>query len=71
MALWKFGHFKLVSKISRKLFELGAWNLGILCRLPVKRLSKLQNFLWNYGIANSAMFRDKQMLDIVFYKHQL
>ena len=27
MALWKFGHFKLVSKISRKLFELGAWNL--------------------------------------------
>ena len=27
MALWKFGHFKLVKKISRKLFELGAWNL--------------------------------------------
>ena len=26
MALWKFGHFKLVSKISWKLFELGAWN---------------------------------------------
>ena len=27
MALWKFGDFKLVSKISRKVFELGAWNL--------------------------------------------
>ena len=27
MALLKFGHFKLVSKISRKVFELGAWNL--------------------------------------------
>ena len=27
MVLWKFGHFKRVSKISRKLFELGAWNL--------------------------------------------
>ena len=27
MALWKFGHFKLASKISRKVFELGAWNL--------------------------------------------
>ena len=24
VALFKFGHFKLVSKISRKLFELGA-----------------------------------------------
>ena len=28
MALWKFGHFKRVSKISRKLFELGAWILA-------------------------------------------
>ena len=27
MALWKFEHFKLVSEISWKLFELGAWNL--------------------------------------------
>ena len=27
MALCKFGHFKLVSKISQKVFELGAWNL--------------------------------------------
>ena len=27
IALWKFQHFKLVSKISQKLFELGAWNL--------------------------------------------
>ena len=38
MALWKFGHFKLVSKISGKLFELGAWNLnswqGMISRLP-------------------------------------
>ena len=25
MARWKFGHFKLVSKMSRKLFVLGAW----------------------------------------------
>ena len=25
MALWKFGHFKLVSKMSQKLLELGAW----------------------------------------------
>ena len=27
MALWKFGHFKFVSKISQKLYELGAWNM--------------------------------------------
>ena len=27
IALWKLGHFKLVSKISRKVFALGAWNL--------------------------------------------
>ena len=27
MAHWKFGHFKLVSKIPRKLFKLRAWNL--------------------------------------------
>ena len=28
MALWKFRHFKLVSNLSKKLFELGAWNFG-------------------------------------------
>ena len=28
MALWKIGYFELVHKISRKLFELGAWNLS-------------------------------------------
>ena len=58
MALWKFVHFKLFSKISRKVFELGAWNLvswyGMMCRLPIKHLSKVQNFLWNYKTANSA-----------------
>ena len=40
MALWKFGHFKLLSKLSRKLFKLGAWNLvsclGMVSRLPDK-----------------------------------
>ena len=27
MTLWKFGYFELVSNISKKLFDLGAWNL--------------------------------------------
>ena len=27
MTLCKFGHFNLVCKISRKVFELGVWNL--------------------------------------------
>ena len=31
-------------------------------RLPVKHLSKVQNFLWNYDTAKLAIFRDKQML---------
>ena len=26
-------------------------------RLPVKLLSKVQNFLWNYGTASLAIFR--------------
>ena len=26
MAFWKFGHFKVFSKIPGKLFELGTWN---------------------------------------------
>ena len=33
-----------------------------MCRLPVKRLSKVQKFLWNYDTANSAIFGNKQML---------
>ena len=31
-------------------------------RLPDKRLSKVQNVLWNYDSANLAIFRDKHML---------
>ena len=31
-------------------------------KLPAKRLSKVQNVLWNYDTANFAIFRDKQML---------
>ena len=31
-------------------------------RLPVKRFSKVQIFLWTYDTANSALFGDKQML---------
>ena len=31
-------------------------------RLPIKCLSKVQNFLWSYDTANSAIFEDKQML---------
>ena len=59
MALWKFGHFKHVSKISQKLFELGAWNLvDYLLNVWVK--SKI--VLWNYDTTNSDIFRDKQML---------
>ena len=35
-----------------------------MCRLSVKRLSKVQNVLWNYDTANSAIFGDKQMLGV-------
>ena len=31
-------------------------------RLPVKHLSKVQKFLWNYDTTNLAIFGDKQML---------
>ena len=34
----------------------------MMCRLPVKRLSKVQILLWNYDSANSAIFGHKQML---------
>ena len=33
-----------------------------MCRIPVKRLSKDKNFLWNYDTADLAVFGDKQML---------
>ena len=50
MALWKFGHFKLVSKISRKVFELGAWNLvswqGMMSRLPDWILKEKNHFIF-------------------------
>ena len=32
-----------------------------MCRLPVKHLSKVQNVLWNYNTANSAIFGDRQL----------
>ena len=32
MALWKFGHFKVVSKLSKKLFKLGAWSVDYLIK---------------------------------------
>ena len=66
MAHWKFGHFKLVSKIhvSRKLFELGAWNLAwadrgwqvdYLIKLKKKKKNLIFPELWpfeNLGILN-------------------
>ena len=33
-----------------------------MCRLPVKRLIKVQNFLCNYDTANLTIFGDKKML---------
>ena len=33
-------------------------------RLLVKLFSKVQNFLWNYGTANLAIFRGKEMLGV-------
>ena len=38
-----------------------------MCRLPVKRLSKVQKFLWNYVAANLAIFGDKQVLGAKFF----
>ena len=62
MALLKFGHFKLVSNISQKQFELGAWNLsadrGWWVDYLIKFLKKITSFfpeLWpfeNFGILN-------------------
>ena len=54
VALWKFGHFELVSKISRKVFELGAWNLvswqGMMSRLPNQiKKKKYTLFFRSYG----------------------
>ena len=37
-------------------------------RLPVKRLSKVQNLLWNYDTANLVIFKDKQFSDLIAMK---
>ena len=61
MALWKFGHFKLVSKISQKLFELETWSadrgwwVDYLIKLKKKRNHFIFPELWpfeNLGILN-------------------
>ena len=52
--LTEVGHFKIVSKISRKLFKLGAWNLaswiGLMSRLPDYNFStNSTRYFWSYG----------------------
>ena len=59
MALWKFGHFKLVSKISKQQFELEAWNLVadrgwwvdylIKFKKKKKKKKKITLFFQSYG----------------------
>ena len=40
-----------------------------MCRLLVKHLSKVQNVLWNYDTANSAISKGQANVGgIVFYK---
>ena len=66
LELWPFGHFKLVSKISRKLCELMAWNLiswysavayvTKICFRSFRLLIRVQGHWWGFISRNYVVW---------------